>query len=513
MTVASTPSEVGNGHVHVSEQDQVKRVRSALRELAGLYLDEDVIEHGGSKIRLPEQMSKVEAIKFLHRLHEEEQAEADWTRVFRYRPFDGLAAMQRVFKRMFGGISMKGGMGFFGPTPPSMIDIEVGLGEYEQVPALGDGICLPHLPEVTFRAYGYEDAELGQVFQIVAAGKKACAGEVQGLFALIEDELKENSIYRGKAIHDGFGFLDIASVDPAKVVYSEQTQGELETNVFARLMYPEVLRGFGRSLKGAVLLAGTYGVGKTLAAYLTAQIAVENGWTFILVRPEHIAGSAGVDAFRRAMQTAELYGRCIVFVEDVDTLTHADDEADRISIMLDVFDGYRAKGREVIAILTTNHAEAIHKGMIRPGRIDKVIPVTLPDEPGRIKLVKVLVPEELLDPDITEEEWAMVSKAMDGFIPAAINAACEQAIDYLVWRSKGDVNGSKIDALDLARAAQGLHGQMDLLEKAKDVPVRESLTVAFRHLIDEAVEEKVGEKFVPIENVSGGPPYAGLKEG
>lgn len=488
---------------------QLKSVREELRRLAGLYQTEELIEHGGSKIRLPDGMDEAEAIRFLKRLYDENQAEANWVRKYRYRTFDGLAAMTRVFKSTFGGVSMKGGMSFFGPTPPAMIDVEVEPGVFEQVPAPGDGICLPHLPEVTFRGYGTDDPEYGEVFIVVAEGKKACAGEVQGLFHLIEDELRENSIYRGKAIHDGFGFIDVDSVDPDKVVYSEVTQTALETNIFAQLRYPEVLRGLGQSLKGAVLLEGTYGTGKTLAAYLTAKEAVAGGFTFILVRPEHLVGDGAVETFRRAMQTAELYEPAVVFVEDVDTLTHADAESDRISVMLDVFDGARSKGREVIAILTTNHVEAIHKGMVRPGRIDAVIPVTKPDAQGIIRLCQVLVPEDLLDESISEAGWAMVAEAMDGFIPAAVAEACERAVRNMVNRTKGEVAGAKIEALDLAEAGRDLHAQMKLLDEAKDVPEREALSVVFGRLIDERIEAK----FTPIENHSGGVPFAGLKEG
>lgn len=514
-----TLTETKNGSAPLGSEAQLKAVRNELRRLAGLYQTEELIEHGGSKIRLPDGMNEVEAIKFLKRLYDENQAEATWQRVYRYRPFDGVAAMSRVFKRTFGGVSLKGGMSFFGPTPPSMIDVEVGMGVFEQVPALGDGVCLPHLPEVTFRGYVENDPELGEVFAIYAEGKKACAGEVQGLFHLIEDELRENSIYRGKAIHDGFGFLDLSRVDPAKVVYSEKTQGELETNIFAQLRHGKVLQHLGQALKGAVLLEGTYGTGKTLAAYLTAQEAVANGWTFILVRPEHLAGLNGVEAFRRAMQTAELYGRAVVFVEDVDTLTHVDAEADRISVMLDVFDGARSKGREVIAVLTTNHAETIHKGMVRPGRIDAVIPVTKPDAQGIVRLCKVLVPETLLSEDITDEEWEIVAKAMDGFIPAAIAEACNRAVRYMIVRSGIDPDAEwddvaeeiaalKVEALDLARSAESLHAQMDLLEKAKDVPERETLSMAFARMIDERIEAR----FEPIPNQGGGTPYAGLKQ-
>jgi transitional endoplasmic reticulum ATPase len=488
-------AEKQNGASKVSFNEQAKAIRHELQRLAGLFEPEAMIERGGAKIRLPEGMDEVQAIKFLKRVYDESQAEATWHRQYRYRPLDGAAATMRVLKRTFGGVSVPPGMGFFGPIPPAFISIEVGPNERIEVPAMGEEVTLPHLSDVTFTLDASGHEEYGHVFTLHARGKKASAGEVQAIFELVAQELEENSIYRGKAIHDGYGFLDLDGFDPDKVVYSEVTQGELETNIFARLWYPDELTRYGQRLKGAVLLEGTYGVGKTLAAYMTAIEAIKAGWTFILMRPESITGQSSVEAFRKVMQDAEMYERAVVFVEDVDTLTAADAESDRISIMLDLFDGVRAKGREVVVILTTNHVESIHKGMVRPGRIDAVIPVTKPDAAGIIKLCKVLVPEELLSEEISDEEWEMVAKAMDGFIPAAVAEACERAVRYMIVKAKGEVNGTRIDALDLARAAEGLSGQMQLLEDAKDLPERETLTMALRSAVEEAVHEVVDTRF------------------
>lgn len=487
-----------------SYQDALKR-QLAILQAAGDVAGREERLRRGSHLQLRHGQSHRDAVAEIKADHEDLMQTGRWVRRFNYRPVDGMNALMEVLKETFGSVSTPGTMGFFGPNPPVMIDIEVGVGEYKQVVA--DAMQLPCLEDVTFYLGSDVDEEKGELFQIVAEGKKIFAGEVQVIFNLVGDYLERNSIYRGKAIDDGFHFLDLRGVDPSKVVYSELVQTELETNIFSRLRYPEVLVEHGVQLKGAVLLEGTFGTGKTLAAYLTAREAVENGWGFILVRPEHLAGSEAIDTFQRAMQTAALYGRTVIFVEDVDTLTSADQEASRISRMLDLFDGARAKGQEVLAVLTTNHAEAITPGMVRPGRIDAVITITAPDAPGIVRLCKVLVQEGLLDEAIPAEGedfpngegrtfgWDDVSEAMAGFIPAAISEACSRAVRYMIVRNNGHVNGSKITAEDLVRAAQGLVPQMELLERAiAGEPERDMLGERFRYEVEAAVDGIVGDR-------------------
>jgi ATPase family protein associated with various cellular activities (AAA) len=475
-------------------QDSLTKQREALRKLGDIMVRDGRIKRGPD-LMLREAQSHKDAITEIKADYDDLQQTAMWRRRFNYRPLDGMHALHKALKRVFGTVTTPMAMGFFGPQPPRFMDVEVAFGQFEQVPI--DSLRLPCLEDVEFHLGGEEDEDKGVLFVITAEGKKIMAEEVQVIFNLVEEELATNSIYRGQAIDDGYHFLDLAGVDPAKVVYSEVTQGELERHILVRLRHPEVLEHYGVQLKGAVLLEGTFGTGKTLAGYLTAQEAVRNGWGFILVRPEHLAGEDAVTVFRQAMQTAALYGRTVVFVEDVDTLTDVDQERQRISTMLDLFDGARSKGIEVLAVLTTNRAEAITPGMVRPGRIDAVITITPPDAQGIERLCKVLVHEELLDPSIPAvgEEfgngertygWAEVAAAMEGFIPAAINEACSRAMRNMIVRTEGQVNGARITGEDLVAAANGLIPQMELLQRAIDgEPEVLKLDSIFRYYIEE----------------------------
>jgi transitional endoplasmic reticulum ATPase len=289
--------------------------------------------------------------------------------------------------------------------------------------------------------------------------------------------------------------MDLGRVDPAKVIYSEAVTTQLEASIWSRLRHPEALRRLGVSLKKSVLLFGKYGVGKTLAAYLTAQEAVKAEQTFILVRP-------GKDSIEQAIALAGMYEPAVVFCEDVDRIASGDEENGRITELLELFDGARAKGREIMVILTTNFVESIHKGMMRPGRLDAVIEITAPDRDGSVRLLRTLVPDEAIDTTITKAEWDKVGEAMDGYLPAFIAAVAERAASYLTVRVGGEIDGKKLKAEDFIEAANGLRVQESLMEGAKDVPEDRGLGQAMADVVTGVVRTEIVEHVlnVPSDN-------------
>jgi transitional endoplasmic reticulum ATPase len=234
----------------------------------------------------------------------------------------------------------------------------VSVDETEQIPWGGLGVA--HLAGSTLTLGAVNDPEVGQLFMITATGPRRFRHHIEGIFRLIDEELSTNSMYRGKAF-DGQEvpqFLDLSGVEASKVVYTAEVLDRLDTDIWALIRYPEQMREMGLPLKRAVLLEGPYGTGKTLAAYLTAQIAQEHGWTFIYGRP-------GRDDLGDLMATARLYQPAVVFFEDVDTVAGAEG-VDDVSRMLDILDGMQSKGTEIICILTTNHIERLHRAWCAP---------------------------------------------------------------------------------------------------------------------------------------------------
>lgn len=471
-----------NGNQPEAEtQDQVikRQILAALDKLGAQTVGEDSLLFEGERFILPANMKGrlSSAIRYLHEYEEQQEREFAFSRTFNFRPWDGANAFQRAMKRLFGttGVGVKI-QSFFGDIPPQYRTINVSHTDTIQVP-WGRVAFSPLSAEFTLGATRHED--YGVVFALSVEAPRKYRTQIEAFFQIVEDELKANSIYRGKAFTGGGEpqFLDLTTVDPTRVIYSEDVMVQLETNMWSLLRYTDRMRENKIPLKRAVLVEGKYGTGKTLAGYLTAREAVENGWTFILARP-------GKDDLLEVLQTAQLYAPAVVWYEDIDTVAQGQSDM-QISKLLDVLDGITNKGAEVLAGFTTNHVSKIQKGVLRPGRLDAVVHIGGLDAVGFEKLIRVTIPPNLLG----VVDFAAVADAFDGLLPAFAKEAIDRALRYSISRNQGVPD--KIHTVDLVNAAHGLRPQLELMDAAREgvrKPTLEgTLEEVFASVVDRAV--------------------------
>lgn len=458
-----------------------KAILTKLAELGGgQFRPEDDIVQEGHQLVLPEGMSMKRAVEFLSQRIMQDEEPTRYQRRYRFRPWDGAVCAVRALKRVFGMVGMGSSVGFWGEDiPPALIEIPVGSdGEVESVP-WGAEFTLAHLPQTTISFGSYEDDEYGKLFEVNVIAPRKYRAQVEGMFVVIGDELETNSIYRGKAFdgQDMPEFLDLSGVKASQVIYAEETRVQLEANIWAVLRHREALAKAGISRKRSALLFGPYGTGKTLGGFLTAQVAVENGWTFLYARP-------GKDDVHKVLQMARLYQPACVFFEDLDTVADPEQGGhEQASRLLDAFDGITAKGTELMVVLTTNHPERIHKGMLRPGRLDAVIEIGYLDQAGITALIQQALPEEVLDEHI---DWGSVAVAAEGFLPAYVKEAADRAFRYVLSRT-GDADNIRLTTEDLVHAAEGLRPQLDLMEGAKEPERTSELTDAMERTVERTV--------------------------
>lgn len=428
-------------------------ILAKLSELGGLRVQDDALVFEGSRFILPATMAgRVgDAVRYLKDWQAAQEEEYSYGREFKYRPWDGAAAFDRAMKRVFGSAGIGQAVRtMFGSYPPEYVTIDSGAGETMQVP--WGRVAFAPL-SATFDLASTSNAEFGSVFYLSVAAPKKYRAHIEAFFQVIDDELKTGSIYRGKAITAAATpmFIDTSKVDRRKVVYSDASMEQLEANVWSAIRYADTLRKVGLPIKRQVLLYGPYGTGKTLAGMLTAQESEKAGFTYIQVRPE--------DDLYGALKTAQLYSPAVVMFEDIDTIktTHSQGVAE----LLDVLDGVTNKGVEVMALFTTNHPDRLHRGMMRPGRLDAVIELAGLDEGGIRRLIGASVPEALLS---AEMDWVKVVAAFNGLLPAFAKEAIDRAQRYAISRS-GGVPQVITDA-DLIGAADGIRTQVAMMEGA-----------------------------------------------
>lgn len=469
-----------------SQQEKaVEQVLANLAALGGRMNPQDEITFHGDKLILPATMNIPDAIKALKRKQEAEEQEVNISRVYHFRPLDGAYALHRVIHDVFGLVQHRGHLGMFGiEMKPQFISVAISAQDKVQVP--WGRFELAHLPGAILSATSTMHEDFGFVFQIACTTPAKWRSHIEGIFDLVQSRLEKESIYRGKAVNGATEpeFLDLSAVDPDKVIYSDEVVAQIDANIWSLLKYTDTLRHLGEPLKRAVLLEGPFGTGKTLAAFLTAQVAEQNGWTFIYCRPAK-------DDLEEVMKTAQLYQPAVVFYEDIDTAAGAGATGDgatddRITRLLDVFDGISAKGTEIVCILTTNHADRIHKGMVRPGRLDSVIHIGALDVNGIKRMVTALVEPDLLSP-VSEDEWVEIHEAMTGYMPAFVREAIGRAVRYSMSRNHGAVG--TLNAADFVKAAQGLRPQFELMEGASEGERADDISTALRNIVSQQTKE------------------------
>jgi hypothetical protein len=479
----------------VSNTKAREKVLHKLTELAGEAFHEDDITYEGTRLIIPARMEAMEAVKTIEAHIKAQETPVEFSRSFKARVWDGAAAFERAVRLVTGmsGVGKATDLGFFGSIPPRRVTINISPTETVDVPW---GEVRVDLFQADMTLGATVDADLGMIFNLSCFAPKKHRAAVEGFFRVIENELNERSIYRGQAF-DGKedpDFISLDGVDPDRVVYSGEVYEQLDANLWTLLEQTQVNRDLGLPLKRAVLVHGEYGTGKTLAAYLTGQKAIENGWTFVYCRP-------GKDDLDYVFQTARLYQPAVVFFEDVDTVSEAGEGQDAVTSLLDTFDGVAAKGTELVAILTSNHVDRIHKGMVRPGRLDAIIEISSLDGPGIRKLIEANLPEQLLGEWL---DWEAIATVMSEFTPAFVKEASDRTLRYAIARTGG--NPERLETDDFLRSAAGMLAHLRLMEDAVDIVKSDPLGGVMRREIKSAVKEigyvneKIGEIVAAEDN-------------
>ena len=208
-------------------------------------------------------------------------------------------------------------------------------------------------------------------------------------------------------------FEDVQGIDSAK--------DELE-EIVDFLREPEKYFGTGAKIPRGALLTGSPGTGKTL---LARAIAGESSVPFI-----QCSGSSFVEMFvgvgakrvRDVFEMARENQPCIVFIDEIDAIGKkrsnngfaANDEREQtINQLLTEMDGFENE-TEIVVIAATNRIDILDDALLRPGRFDRKIQVSLPDVHGREEILKVHTKDKLLGAGISLRDLAKQTTGFSG---------------------------------------------------------------------------------------------------
>lgn len=261
----------------------------------------------------------------------------------------------------------------------------------------------------------------------------------------------------------GVSFKDVGGADEVELELKEIIEFLKDPARFTRL---------GARLPKGVLLVGPPGTGKTLLARATAGEASVP--FFSISGSDFVEMFVGVGAarVRDLFVQAKAKAPCIVFIDEMDaigqarssisTLGRNDEREQTLNQLLAEMDGFEAN-TGVVIMAATNRPEILDPALLRPGRFDRQVQVTLPTEEGRREILSIHSRKVQLADDVDLGRLAQVTAGFSGAdLANIVNEAALLAVRH-------DLDAVTMAEFDLAieRVVAGLQRRMALKPEIK----------------------------------------------
>ena len=260
-------------------------------------------------------------------------------------------------------------------------------------------------------------------------------------------------------------FDDVAGADEEKQEMQE---------LVAYLKEPKKFAKFGAKLPKGVLLVGPPGCGKTL---LAKAVAGEAGVPFFSISgSDFVEMFVGVgagrvrDMFRVAKQNAP----CLIFIDEIDAVGRQrgaglgggnDEREQTLNQLLVEMDGF-SDNAGIIVIAATNRDDVLDPALLRAGRFDRKITVSLPDRKGREAIFKVHARNKIISPDV---DFAALARRTVGFSGADIENILNEAAILAVRNNRDVVSVDDIDEAIDRRVAGPAKSSRSITKHEKEV--------------------------------------------
>ncbi len=233
-------------------------------------------------------------------------------------------------------------------------------------------------------------------------------------------------------------FKDVAGINEVKEELSE---------IVDFLKNPNKYRNFGIKLPKGVLLVGPPGVGKTMIAKAVAGEAnvpffYQSGSSFV-----QIYVGIGAKRVRELFAYAKKYAPSIIFIDEIDAVGKArgnyrnDERESTLNQLLSEMDGFEDSSG-VIVVAATNKIEVLDEALLRSGRFDRRVFVSLPDKEERIAIINIYLKDKKHKVNIKN-----ISDITVGFSGAALSTLVNEAAINALKRGSNIIEESDFYAI------------------------------------------------------------------
>ncbi|KYH30404.1 MULTISPECIES: ATP-dependent metallopeptidase FtsH/Yme1/Tma family protein [Clostridium] len=235
--------------------------------------------------------------------------------------------------------------------------------------------------------------------------------------------------------NSGFTFENVAGNEEAK---------ESVKDIIDFLKNPEKYSAYGARMPKGIILYGEPGTGKTL---LAKAVAGEAGVPFYAMSGSdfvQIYVGVGASRIRQLFKKARSHGKAVIFIDEIDAIgkkrdgssNGGSDERDQtLNALLTEMSGFNEK-EGIIVMAATNRLDMLDPALLRPGRFDRHIEVSLPDVAAREKILKLHLKNKPVNDDISVKEWAQKTSMFSGaklehLVNEAAILACKDNSKYI----------------------------------------------------------------------------------
>ncbi|MCD7457058.1 AAA ATPase cdc48 [Datura stramonium] len=245
------------------------------------------------------------------------------------------------------------------------------------------------------------------------------------------------------------------------------------------LRHPQLFKCIGVKPPKGILLYGPPGSGKTTIA---RAVANETGAFFLIINgPEIMSKMAGESEgnLRKVFDEAQKNAPSIIFIDEIDSIapkrekTHGEVERRIVSQLLTLMDGLKSRAH-VIVMAATNRPNSIDPALRRFGRFDREIDIGVPDEVGRLEILRVHTKNMKLGEDVDLER---VARDTHGHVGADLAALTTEAALQCIREKMSviDLEDESIDAEILNSMAISNEHFKDALDNSNPCSLRETV--------------------------------------
>lgn len=285
-------------------------------------------------------------------------------------------------------------------------------------------------------------------------------------------------------------FADVAGCDEAK---------EEVVEIVEFLRDPTKFQKLGGRIPRGVLLVGPPGTGKTLIARAIAGEAKVPFFTISGSDFVEMFVGVGASRVRDMFENAKKNSPCIIFIDEIDAVGRSrgsgtgggnDEREQTLNQLLVEMDGFEGNSG-VIVIAATNRADVLDKALLRPGRFDRQVMVSLPDIKGREQILMVHMRKIPADADVKAD---ILARGTPGFSGADLANLVNEAALFAARRNKRTV-----DMQDFEDAKDKIY--MGPERKSMVMREEERMNTAY-HESGHAVVAKLLPKADPVHKVT-----------